>query len=106
MQAGQLQSFLFLPRLFGPGWDLLNNANFKSHLPPYALRYQIRGAIQKSLPLRLLEGPVLRPLEGKAAYCLLRPEKPALRQLEGRHLCFMRGAYKKYVNTEQWRERR
>ena len=40
--------------------------------------------------------------------CLLplRPEGPALRQLEGRHLCFMRGAYKKYVNTEQWRERR
>ena len=97
MQAGQSQSFLFLPRPFGPGWDLLNNANFKSHLPPYALRYQIRGAIQKSLPLRLLEGPVLRPLEGKAAYCLLRPE--------GRHRCLMRGANESYVSTEKWRER-
>ena len=74
MQAGQSQSFLFLPRPFGPGWDLLNNANFKSHLPPYALRYQIRGAIQKSLPLRLLEAPVLRPLEGKARIACYVPK--------------------------------
>ena len=65
----------------------------KAIFPPYVIEHQLRGAVQKS-PF----SPVLRLLEGKAAYCLLRPE--------GRHLCFLRGAYELYVSTETWRERR
>ena len=59
----------------------------KAIFPPYVIEHQLRGAVQKS-PF----SPVLRLLEGKAAYCLLRPE--------GRHRCFARGACWYDVSTE------
>ena len=54
-----------------------------------------RRVCSKKPVLSLLKGPsspVLRLLEAKATYCLLRPE--------GRHLCFAHGAYWYDVSTE------
>ena len=73
---------------------VLNNENVKGHI----LSGSLWGLMASGLVQNSPSSPVLRLLEGKTTYCLLRPE--------GRHSCLAHGAYWHDVSREKWRARR